>query len=233
MLQRPSPSSVGRWFASSRTARRLLVAAVALLVAALLAGLTARLAGGDRPNARATAPSTTAAQPSPAAPSALPPATATVGPPAVAPPPATDDPVTFAKAFAKALWSYDTRRFAQAQYTQGLDAWLTGESQYADPGSIATQVPSAQLWNELRANGQWASATIAEGHIPAAFTTALNADPGALTTAYIYAVTVSGTQDIAWKGGGRGAEARSITVAVQCRPTATCALASISPTVYP
>ncbi|SCF94562.1 hypothetical protein GA0115256_13548 [Streptomyces sp. DconLS] len=64
----------------------------------------------------------------------------------------------------------------------------------------------------MTANGQFATAKINEGHFPHAFNQALQNDPGAITQAYVYAVTVSGKQSIAWKGSpAGGAESRSTT----------------------
>lgn len=55
----------------------------------------------------------------------------------------------------------------------------------------------------MAANKQVATAKINEGHFPHAFTQALQDDPGAITQAYVYAVTVSGKQSIRWKGSAR------------------------------
>jgi hypothetical protein len=83
-------------------------------------------------------------------------------------------------------------------------------------------------------NRQYATATVHEAHIPDAFTRALQADPGALTRAYVYAVTVSGKQSIAWNGSpAGGAENRVTTLAVQCRPLRPCTLAGVLPAVAP
>jgi hypothetical protein len=82
-------------------------------------------------------------------------------------------------------------------------------------------------------NGQYATADVAEAHFPSAFKQALADDPSALTKAYIYAVTVTGTQHITWKNGGAGAESRAVTLAIQCRPNTECALVDIAPTVAP
>ncbi|WP_042366788.1 hypothetical protein [Streptacidiphilus neutrinimicus] len=205
--------------------RRSLAGLVALLAISVLAAFGARLAGHHGATARGqdqpaatvspvTAPSSTAPD---------------IAGPAV---PHTTDPVTFARDFTGALWSYDTTTTPRNGYLTGLGGWLTTETKYADPGSVSGQVPSTQLWTEMARQHQHASANGLAGHIPAQFTTALNADPGALSVAYIYAVTVTGTQAITWDGG-RGTENRSITLAVQCRPDRDCALAAIAPTVYP
>jgi hypothetical protein len=86
----------------------------------------------------------------------------------------------------------------------------------------------------MATNAQYAAATAAEAHFPGSFTQALQADPGALTTAYVYAVTVTGRQSVTWKGASPGgAEARAITLAVQCRPGRDCALVGVLPNVAP
>lgn len=148
-------------------------------------------------------------------------------------PPKTRDPVTFAKAATKALWSYDTRFSSQPEQLAGLKRWMTDESKVADWKSVTEQVPSPVLWSRMHDNHQHASATVGEGHFPQAFKSALSKDPGAITETYVYAVTVSGKQSIAWKGSGAGAESRSTTLAVQCRPHHNCALVGVLPNVSP
>jgi len=218
--------------------RRLLIGLGVLVVVALLVGLTARLAGGGHHTPVATnSPSTTPTSPTPktAAPGTGPaPSTGTTqGPSVVAAPPHTSDPIAYAKAFATALWSYDTRTATQPQQLAGLRGWLTDESKYADPDALAAQLPDPTLWSRMRDNGQHATGEAAEAHLPAAWQQAIGKDPTQLTVAYIYAVTVTGKQTVTWAEGGRGAEDRAITLAVQCRPGRDCALASIATTVYP
>ncbi|MFB9464945.1 hypothetical protein [Streptomyces cinereospinus] len=205
------------------------VLAVLTAVAGLIAYLTRdgnRVAQPSAPSATGSATATASAAPSPSA-------SEPVGKGSVAEPPKTTDPVVFGKAFAKALWSYDARTLSQPQQLAGLKAWMTSEKKYADWSSVSAQLPTKDLWKQLRTNGQYATARISEGHIPTAFTAALNDNPGAITTAYVYAVTVTGTQSIAWDGGGAGAESRSITLAVQCRPHERCALSGMAPSVSP
>ncbi|WP_269801363.1 hypothetical protein [Streptomyces odonnellii] len=132
------------------------------------------------------------------------------------------------------LWSYDTRAHSQPDWLAALHTWLTSESRYADPASVDALVPSPVLWGRMADHGQYATATVNEARFPDSFTRALQADPGASTAAYIYAVTVSGKQSIAWTGAPRGgAEARTVTLAVQCRPSQPCALAGVLPAVAP
>ncbi|MGW2544390.1 hypothetical protein ACWC5I_26800 [Kitasatospora sp. NPDC001574] len=224
--------------------RRLLIGLGVLLAAALLAGLVARLAGGGpadhpAPATSATATASTSEGPGPwTASSATATATASAGTggeagPSVARPPRTGSPTEFAEAFARTLWSYDTRTLDQQHFVNGLRLWLTTEVQYADAASVEAQVPDPLLWSRMRDQAQTSTATSAEAHLPAAFQQAIAKDPEALSKAYIYAVTVTGRGEVAWDGGGRGAESRAITLAVQCRPQQSCALAAVAPTVYP
>ncbi|WP_416971580.1 hypothetical protein [Streptomyces sp. 4F14] len=237
MSSSPQPFKPG---GQSLMVRRVLVGVGALVVVALVAGLIARFTGGGHrsqaaPSATSTAaPGSTPSSAPTAAASSDPttqPGTSTTNP--VAPPPHTSDPVVFAKAFAQVLWTYDTRTTSQSQQLAGLRAWLTSESTYADPAALAGQVPDPTLWDRMRDNGQRATGKVNEAHLPTAFNQAVAADPTKLTVAYMYAVTVNGSQSITWTGGGRGDEQRAITLAVQCRPGHNCALASIAPTVYP
>ncbi len=216
---------------ASRMRRRALLGTAILAVLVALAGLAAYLTREGR------SPSDTAAPP-PSSPTASPPSTAPSGPhtrPRALPvPPKTHDPITYGKAAAAALWSYDTRAYSQPELRKALRGWLTTESKYAVPASVDQVVPSAVLWKEMAANKQVATAKINEGHFPHAFTQALQDDPGAITQAYVYAVTVSGKQSIRWKGSSAGgAESRSTTLAVQCRPDHPCALVGVMPSVAP
>ncbi|QKW20639.1 hypothetical protein HUT16_17580 [Kitasatospora sp. NA04385] len=210
--------------------RRLLIGLGVLLAAALLAGLAARLAGGGHADHSATQPTAAPRPTSSSTASAEPSGEATGN---VARPPHTTSPTDYATALARTLWSYDTRALDQQNFVNGLRLWLTSESQYADGASVEAQVPDPVLWSRMRDNEQTSTARDLEAHLPDGFRQAVAQDPGALSRAYIYAVTVTGTVDIAWSGGGRGGESRAITLAVQCRPQQDCALAAIAPTVYP
>ncbi|MGY5128463.1 hypothetical protein [Streptomyces nigrescens] len=213
--------------APSSVLRRSLIGGIVLAVLVAVAGLVAYLTRPDSPAATKLSP-----PPKSAAESPSPTATHRKGE-AVAAPPKTSDPITFAEAATQVLWTYDTRTFSQAEHVAGLKRWMTGEKKYADWKSVSDQVPSSVLWARMRDNHQHASATVGEGHFPQAFKTALAQDPGAITEAYVYAVTVTGQQTIAWKGSGAGAESRSTTLAVQCRPHQDCALTGVLPSVSP
>ncbi|MCW8379820.1 hypothetical protein [Streptomyces justiciae] len=200
--------------------------AVLLVLAAVVALLTGRTTAGD--NQAAAPPSQPGSSTSA---SAGPSASAGAG--SVAKPPQLADPVAFAKAAAALLWSYDTRAAGRDELLAGMRAWLTSETKYADWSSIAAQVPAPVLWSRMADQDQYATAAVTEAHYPSAFKEALADDPSAITEAYIYAVTVTGKQQIVWKKGGAGAEDRSITLAVQCRPNASCSLVSIAPSAVP
>lgn len=212
----------------SSVARRAALGGVVLAVLLAVAGLTAYLTRPESPSTSRPTP-----RPSSSLAPGTSPSTAPKDGSAVAGPPKTRDPVTFAKAAAKALWTYDTRSSSRPEQLAGLKRWMTDESKVADWKSVTEQVPSPVLWSRMHDNHQHASATVGEGHFPQAFKTALTKDPGAITETYVYAVTVSGKQSIAWKGVGAGAESRSTTLAVQCLPHHNCALVGVLPNVSP
>ncbi|MGW2404066.1 hypothetical protein ACWCXK_06010 [Streptomyces sp. NPDC001739] len=204
--------------------RRIALVAGILALLTAIAGTAAYLTGrADSPPPEAAAP------PSPTATASAPP----TGKGAVPAPPATHDPVVFAKAAARVLWSYDTRNTSHQAEIDGLKRWMSNERKYADWDSVNAQMPEAKLWLRMQDNAQHATAQVSEAHMPQAFKSALAEDPGAITEAYVYAVTVSGKQTISWRGGGAGADARSTTLGVQCRPKSDCALTGIAPQVAP
>lgn len=223
----PSLSSYGLgWSTRQRITVLATGLAVLLGLAVVVALLTGSTTAGDSQAAvSSSGPSSgTSASADP---------TASAGAGSVAKPPQLADPVAFAKAAAATLWSYDTRTTSRDQQLAGMKAWLTAETKYADWSSIAAQVPDPVLWSRMADQDQYATATVSEAHYPSAFKQALADDPSAITEAYIYAVTVTGKQQIVWKKGGAGAEDRSVTLAVQCRPNANCSLVSIAPRVVP
>ncbi|QKW53619.1 hypothetical protein [Streptomyces buecherae] len=228
---KPSEPAKSGTFASSVVRRRVLLGTTVLAILVTIAGLAAYLTRGDRtPQEAGTAKSAATSPTSPTPTASTPNRRAGVLPT----PPKTHDPIAFAKAAAAALWSYDTRASSQPELLRAMRTWLTRESKYADAASVEALVPTPALWKQMGANGQFATATVHEGHFPASFTRALQTDPGAITDAYLYAVTVSGKQSIAWKGSpAGGAESRATTLAVQCRPSRPCALAGVLPAVAP
>ncbi|MCL2729143.1 MAG: hypothetical protein FWE15_03850 [Actinomycetia bacterium] len=218
----------------SPLAQRTTIIALATALLLALAGTAAWIT--NRPSTT-TAPATANVTTTPAAtalPSSAGPApSATPGTGSVARPPRVTDPLIYAKAAATLLWSYDTRTTSRDQQLAGMRVWMATGTHYANWAAISGQEPDPVLWSRLADNQQYATAAVTESHFPSAFKAALADDPAALTKAYIYAVTVTGTQNIAWKGGGAGAESRAVTLAIQCRPNADCALVDIAPSVAP
>lgn len=227
------PSTSSNPGGASRVRRRVLLGAAVLVVLVTLAGLAAYIAREGRFSTKPPVPPASSAAPTSS------PAVETTPPPhgvnsTLPVPPDTHNPITFGKAAAVALWSYDTRAYSQPELLAALRRWLTTETNYADTASVDALVPSPLLWDRMADNAQYATANAGEAHFPAAFTHALQANPGAITTAYVYAVTVTGHQSIAWTGSTRGgAEARAITLAIQCRPSTPCSLVGVLPNVAP
>ncbi|WUH90356.1 hypothetical protein OG900_09740 [Streptomyces sp. NBC_00433] len=215
---------------AQRTAIIALATALLLALAGTAAWITNRPSGNDAATASTPAPAPT---PTATFSSTGPAPSATPSTGSVARPPRVTDPLVYAKAAATLLWSYDTRTTSRDQQLAGMRAWMATGTPYANWPAISGQEPDPVLWSRMADNQQYATAAVAESHFPSAFKQALTDDPAALTKAYIYAVTVTGTQAIAWKGGGAGAESRAVTLAIQCRPSSDCALVDIAPGVAP
>ncbi|MFE3645911.1 hypothetical protein ACFXOM_33890 [Streptomyces sp. NPDC059169] len=227
MKKRFSLSGYGVGWSSTR---RTLLIAVVLVVLLAVAGATAYFTGrGEQHRAPSSTPAPASTSSSPTPDDVQQPAK--VG--SVPAPPRISDPLAYSKEAAAMLWSYDTRNTNHAQQLAGMEAWMTKESQYSDWASVSAQMPDPVLWSRMADQKQHATATVTGAHYPAAFKQALAEDPSAITEAYIYAVTVTGKQTIAWSKGGGGAEDRSITLAVQCRPSSDCSLVAIAPRVAP
>ncbi|MFE6031494.1 hypothetical protein [Streptomyces niveus] len=213
------------WSANRRILVMALVLTGLLAVAASVAWFTGRADQHNTPRSPAATNSALASPPEPT------PDGRTSGLGSVPGPPQVAEPVAYAKAAARMLWSYDTRTTSRDQQLAGMRAWMTKETEYADWASVAGQVPDPLLWSRMADQDQHATATVTEGHFPSAFKQALADNPSAITEAYIYVVTVNGTQRIGWSKGGAGAEERAVTLAVQCRPDHDCTLAALAPTV--
>ncbi|MFJ9712804.1 hypothetical protein [Streptomyces sp. NPDC101234] len=230
MRNRLPSLSLSSYGASWSVNRRIAIVTGAVAVLLALAGIVAVVigSGNGRQPAGTAAPAPAGSSPS-SAEEAVPKPSSGSG--SVPKPPQIADPVAYAKAAAQMLWSYDTRATSRDQQLAGMRAWMTTETKYADWASVADQVPDPVLWSRMADQDQHATAHIAEGHYPSAFKQALADDSSAITEAYIYVVTVNGTQQIAWKKGGSGAEERAVTLAVQCRPNHDCTLAALAPSV--
>ncbi|MFB6509048.1 hypothetical protein [Streptomyces virginiae] len=210
--------------------RRVMIAASVLAALLVLAGAAAWWTGrGHSDSASAPHTGSSASPKSTSAPVPKPPP----GGSKVAGPPPIADPLAFARASAVMLWTFDARTTSCDDQLAGMQTWMTSETAYADWDSVQAQIPDPLLWSRLKDNAQHASATTSEAHFPSAFKQALAENPQAITEAYIYAVTVRGKTQLAWNGGGGGAEDRQITLAVQCRPGKDCRLAAVAPRVAP
>ncbi|WP_030861900.1 hypothetical protein [Streptomyces sp. NRRL F-2747] len=210
--------------------RRVMIAAGVLAALLVLAGAAAWWTGSGQSGSTSAPHTGSSASPkSASAPVPKPPpgGSKVTGPPPIA------DPLAFARASAVMLWTFDARTTSRDDQLAGMHTWMTGETAYADWDSVQAQIPDPLLWSRLRDNGQHASATTSEAHFPSAFKQALAENPQAITEAYIYAVTVRGKTQLAWNGGGGGAEDRQVTLAVQCRPGKDCRLAAVAPRVAP
>ncbi|MEV4449511.1 hypothetical protein [Streptomyces mirabilis] len=228
-MRKRSPSfSLSSYSAGRSANRRITIVTCAVAVLLAIAGIVALLTGsGNSHQAADTAAPAPADSPSSTEDAPMP----SSGSGSVPKPPQIAEPVAYAKAAALMLWSYDTRDTSRDQQLAGMRAWMTTETKYADWASVSGQVPDPVLWSRMADQEQHATASVTEGHYPSAFKQALADDPSAITEAYIYVVTVNGTQQITWKKGGGGAEQRAVTLAVQCRPNHDCTLAAIAPSV--
>lgn len=228
MRKRFPSSSLSSYGAGWSANRRIAIVAAAVAGLLALAGIVALLTGGGNDH---QAPDSAAPAPTGSPPSSEAAPKPSSGSGSVPKPPQISEPVAYAKAAAQMLWSYDTRYTSRDQQLAGMRAWMTTETKYADWASVSGQVPDPVLWSRMADQDQHATAHVTEGHYPGAFKQALADDPSAITEAYIYVVTINGTQQITWKNGGAGAEERAVTLAVQCRPSHDCSLAAIAPSV--
>ncbi|MER5793267.1 hypothetical protein [Streptomyces sp. NPDC001980] len=228
-MRKRSPSlSLSSYGSGWSANRRIAIVAAAVAVLLAIAGVVALLTGdGNSHQAPGTAAPAPTGSPSASRAASEP----SSGSGSVPKPPQIAEPVAYAKAAAQMLWSYDTRDTSRDQQLAGMRAWMTTETKYADWASVLGQVPDPVLWSRMADQDQHATAHVTEGHYPGAFKQALAEDPSAITEAYIYVVTVNGKQTLSWKQGGRGAEERAVTLAVQCRPDHDCTLAAIAPSV--
>ncbi|WP_147472610.1 hypothetical protein [Streptomyces triticirhizae] len=131
------------------------------------------------------------------------------------------------------LWVYDTRTTTHRERVEQLAGLMTGEEELADVDSVLATVPPEEVWGQLAQIEQYATAEVDAGRYPESFREVLQNRPELVRQNGVYAVTVTGRQSIHWTDGGRGAEERAITLAVQCRPDTLCALVGVLPGVAP
>lgn len=217
--------------AHSHARRRIVVLIAATAVLLLLAGL------GVYGLARAPHPATVSDPPTatigpPAFPTASPDSTGTPAPPTVT---ASDDPETFARKVAQALFTWDTASgFMPLDYTAAVleVADPTGEEQAGLASDIAAYLPSREAWLQLRQYATAQTLTVSDIRIPEAWDEALaQAQPGQLMPGTV-AVTIEGTRHRTgiWEGEPVESEHQvAFTVFLVCGPTYdTCHLLRLS-----
>jgi hypothetical protein len=217
--------------AHPHTRRRIVILIAATAVLLLLAGLGVYgLARGPHPATVSDTP--TAATGPPAFPTASPDSTGTSAPPTVT---ASDDPETFARNVAQALFTWDTAcGFMPLDYTAGVleVADPTGEEQAGLASDIAAYLPSHEAWLQLRQYATAQTLTVTDTRIPEAWDEALaQARPGQLIPGTA-AVTIEGIRHRTgtWEGEPVESEHQvAFTVFLVCGPTYdTCHLLRLS-----
>ncbi|MGO3153458.1 MAG: hypothetical protein ACTIJJ_12700 [Galactobacter sp.] len=213
-----------------RTRRRLIAALAAAVIVLVLAGVGVYglLAGppnpdrtddGDRPEPSLTAPSDPVPTTTPRLPIVR----------------TSDDPETFARNVATAMFAWDTGSgFMPLDYTSVLlDVGdPTGAEQAGLASDIAAYLPSRDAWLELRQYATSQHLTIDNSYIPDAWDTAVEqAQPGQLAEGTV-AVTIEGTRhrEGLWNNETVTSEhAVAFTVFIVCGPTyETCHLLRLS-----
>jgi hypothetical protein len=142
----------------------------------------------------------------------------------LAPLPASSDPVTFARASARAVFEWDTTVPVDLAEYKGrllVVADPTGEQSPGLVADLAAYLPSVEAWEHLRQydTRQWLQITRA--YIPDAWTEAIAADPDVVAPG-THAVTVTGVRHRVGVWDGQPVAARfdvAFTVFVVCEPT--------------
>ena len=223
-------------FASSDTrSRHRLIALVAALVAIVVlagVGVYGLLAGpptSDHDNDTGTAPGPVVTTPGEPAP------TGTRSLPALPEVEASDDPETFARNVAEALFAWDTASgLMPLDYSSVILAVgdPSGAEQAGLASDVAAYLPSREAWLELRQYATTQHLTIEDAYVPDAWETALEqAQPGQLAEGTI-AYTIEGTRhrEGVWNDEQvTSAHQVAFTVFIVCAPTYdTCYLLRLS-----
>lgn len=194
-----------------------LIAAAVLLVAAVVVGIYGLVAGPSRGGAGSRGPASAVTEG---------PRTATdtkVSDPTVAALPRTNDPVTYARAVAAALFDWDTAAgFLPADYQAPVlaDADPSGEETPGLIADVATYMPTVDQWLDLGAVNVTQTLSIRSAAVPASWATAVAQAHGELRPGTT-AVTIEGTRQRTgiWNGETSSASLPvSFTVFVACAP---------------
>jgi hypothetical protein len=144
--------------------------------------------------------------------------------------PRTTNPVTFALTYARALFSYDTRGQTESAWTAALTAGLdtTADVHLDNLADLADRTPPAPVWSTMTSSAQYATFTATRSWVPQMWTRNAAAYPAGAA-----AITVSGTQHVAWAGGSSDVPS-SVTLLLVCPPlTSSCVVNRIPAQVLP
>ncbi|MEP9362184.1 hypothetical protein ABLE68_04390 [Nocardioides sp. CN2-186] len=136
----------------------------------------------------------------------------------------TNDPVTYARAVATALFDWDTSLgFLPTDYTAAVlaDADPSGEETPGLISDVATYLPTVEQWLDLGAMEVRQTIAIEDAYVPETWTAAVDQAHGHLRPGTT-AVTVTGTRHRTGVWNGETAESSypvSFTVFVACEPS--------------
>lgn len=241
------------WLAAHRRVRAAVLvtgglAAGLLLLAFILVGVD-RVAGGTatdpghdaEPHADPSTAGDGPPSPTSAGPAQPPPATQTPGDeqPVSALPdlPVTDDPDIYAEAIAQVLFGMDSVGYEPQDYEDLLAAamWneLTHDARAGVAATMATRIPRADMWRQMRSVEQTSSFETELVWTPREQS---GVDANTAVPDGVVLRNVTGTQTETWldENGDQRTSSRpvTVTVLVVCPPAAMpCALGGISPTV--
>lgn len=139
------------------------------------------------------------------------------------------DGAIVARAFAAALFSYDTSRQSRVEWADRLRDAIGPDERGAALAELEARLPSGQLWQQMAEAEQRAEFIATSTAVPRLWTETLKEHPelpeGAL------ALTVRGEQQVTWSGGSSRAPV-AVTLLMLCPPAVEqCVVARIPPQV--
>jgi hypothetical protein len=138
--------------------------------------------------------------------------------------PHTDDPVTYAKAVTRALFSWNTMSGLEPEDYESVvteDADPTGIETSALVDDLAAYFPTDTQWQQLRDYQSAETVTVRHADIPAAWARAMASDPTVVRPG-TFAVTIAAVRDRtgAWYGTPAAtSDPVTFTMFVTCQPT--------------
>lgn len=136
--------------------------------------------------------------------------------------PATRDAADFARAFALAIWTYDSE-VSYNRWTEMIGGWANPLGTPASARVAQSMLPPRPAYDGLRAQSAQARADVTDVAVPAAAAELMSQAPDGW-----HAFVVRGTQNVS-TAQGRYQTTRQVSVAVVCDPT--CWLWSATPEV--